>query len=169
MIGSAIVLFSCTAAGIYMASKDKYRAEELMEMKRGLCMLKSEICHNSRPLYEAMIDISQMLEDTVSEIFEDSGRMLKARKAASASEAWEKTLKESRGRTFFKKEDIDAFISFGQALGGIDRDGQTANIDIALEYIDRKSDELIKKYAKDGRLFRSMGVMGGILIVVVLF
>ena len=29
--------------------------------------------------------------------------------------------------------------------------------------------ESVKNYAKDGRLFRSMGVMGGILIVVVLF
>ncbi len=169
MIGSLIVFLSCAAAGVFLASKDKYRADELREMKRGLIMLKSEIDYSSRPLYEALIDISGKLEGSICEIFEDAGRLLKSRKAASASEAWEKTIKDRKGRTFFRKNDIDAFISFGHSLGGNDRKCQLSNIDIAIEYIDMKSDELMKKYTKDGRLFRSAGVLCGILIVVVLF
>ena len=41
MIGAVIVFFSCTAAGLFMSSRDKYRADELKEMKRGLTLLKS--------------------------------------------------------------------------------------------------------------------------------
>ena len=58
VIGSIIVFLSCTAAGLFFASKDKFRADELREMKRGLILLKSEIDYSSRPLYEALIDIS---------------------------------------------------------------------------------------------------------------
>ena len=90
VIGSVIVFLSCTAAGLFLASKDKFRADELREMKRGLILLKSEIEYSSRPLYEALIDISGRLEGAVSEIFEDSGRLLKSRKVTSASEAWER-------------------------------------------------------------------------------
>lgn len=169
IIGSAIVLFSCTSAGIFMASKDRYRAEDLNEMKRGLMLLKSEIGYNSRPLYEALIEISERLEDTVSEIFEDSGRLLKSRKAASAAEAWERTLKDRKSRTFYTKEDIDALIAFGQALGGGDRQCQISNIEMTVEYIDMKSAELMRKHSKDSRLFKSVGVLCGILIVAVLF
>ena len=169
VIGSVIVFLSCTAAGLFLASKDKFRADELREMKRGLILLKSEIDYSSRPLYEALIDISGRLEGAVSEIFEDSGRLLKSRKVTSASEAWEKTLKDRKSRTFFKKGDMDAFTAFGHSLGGSDRKCQLSNIDMAIEYIDMKSEELIKKYAKDGRLFRRAGVLCGILIVVVLF
>lgn len=169
VIGALIVLFSCTAAGMFLANRDKFRADELREMKRGLMLLKSEIDYSSRPLYEALIDISQRLEGAVSEIFEDSGRLLKSRKVSTASQAWEKTLKDRRSRTFFRKGDMDAFISFGHNLGGSDRKCQLSNIDLTIEYIDMKSDELMKKYTKDGRLFRSAGVLCGILIVVVLF
>lgn len=169
LIGSMIVFLSCTAAGMFLASRDKFRADELREMKRGLMLLKSEIDYSSRPLYEALIDISERLEGAVSEIFEDSGRLLKSRKVSSASEAWERTLKDRKSRTFFKKNDMEAFTSFGHNLGGNDRKCQLANIDMAVEYIDMKSDELMKKYSKDGRLFRSAGVLCGILIVVVLF
>ncbi len=169
LIGSAIVLCSCTAAGVFFAYKDRYRAEDLKEMKRGLLLLKSEISYNSKPLYEALIDISGKLNDTVSEIFEDSGRLLKSRKVGSASEAWEKTLLNRKGRTFYKKEDLDALIAFGQALGGSDIKYQLSNIDIAVEYIDSKSAELLKKHSKDSRLYKSAGLLGGILIVVVLF
>ena len=56
-----------------MAAKDKFRAEELVEMKRGLILLKSEISYSSKPLYEAFIGISEKLSDVASEIFEDSG------------------------------------------------------------------------------------------------
>lgn len=152
-----------------MASRDKYRADELTEMKRGMLMLKSEIGYSSRPLYEALIDISTRLGGAVSEIFEDSGRLLKSRKTSSAAEAWEKTLKDRKSRTFFAGEDIAAFAAFGQAMGGVDTKGQLLNIEQAVLYIDQKTGELMKKYMKDGRLFRSAGVLGGILIVVVLF
>ncbi|GFI61722.1 stage III sporulation protein AB [Clostridiales bacterium] len=169
LIGAFIVFFSCTAAGFFMASRDKYRADELMEMKRGLIILKSEIGYSSQPLYEALIEISTKLNGAVSEIFEDSGRLLKSKKITSAAEAWEKTLKDRKNRTFFSSEDIDAFIAFGQTLGGGDREGQLLNIDQATDYIDSKACQLMKKYLKDGRLFRSAGVLCGILIVVVLF
>ncbi len=169
VIGSAMVFVSCTLAGFFVASEGKYRAEDLLEMKRGLLLLKSDICYSSRPLYEALIDISQRVDNTVSEIFEDSGRLLKSRKVSSASEAWESTIKNRMSRTFYKKEDIDAFISFGKALGGEDKDCQKANIDMVINYIDSKSEELMKKNLKDSKLLKSAGVLCGILIVAVLF
>ena len=70
-IGAFIVFFSCAACGLYLSLKDRFRAEELKEMKRGLMLLKSSIGYSSKPLYEAMIDISEKTENTVSEIFEN--------------------------------------------------------------------------------------------------
>lgn len=169
IIGAVIVFFSCAAAGMFLACRDRFRADELMEMKRGLLLLKSEIDYSSRPLYEALIDISLKVGGAVSEIFEDCGRLLKSRKASSASEAWETTLKDRKGRTFFHKSDMDALISMGKSLGGGDRRCQLSSIDMAMEYIDLKYEELMKKYSKDGRLFRSGGILCGILIVVALF
>lgn len=168
-VGAAIVFFSCTAAGIFLSMKDKFRADELKEMKRGLMLLKSEISYASKPLYEAMIEISEKTENTVSEIFEDSGRLLKSKKVSSAAEAWEKTIKDRRSRTYFKSEDIDIFAAFGKILGGSDKDCQLSNIDTVIDYIDMKAEELIRKNTKDSRLFKSAGVLCGILIVVVLF
>ncbi|MEA4972266.1 MAG: stage III sporulation protein AB [Candidatus Metalachnospira sp.] len=168
-VGSIIVFFSCTAAGIFLSIKDKFRADELKEMKRGFMLLKSEISYASKPLYEAMIEISERTENTVSEIFEDSGRLLKSKKVSSVSEAWEKTIKDRRSRTYFKSEDIDMLAAFGKILGGSDKECQLSNIDTAIDYIDMKAEELIKKNTKDSRLFKSGGVLCGILIVVVLF
>lgn len=168
-VGAIIVFFSCTAAGVFLSMKDKFRVDELKDMKRALMLLKSEIRYASKPLYEAMIEISEKTENTTSEIFEDSGRMLKARKVATVDEAWEKTIKDRHSRTFFKKEDVNTFVAFGKILGGSDKECQLSNIDTVIDYINMKSEELLKKNSKDSRLFRSAGVLGGILIVVVLF
>ena len=64
---------------------------------------------------------------------------------------------------------MDALISMGRSLGGGDRGCQLSSIDMAMVYIDLKYEELMKKYSKDGRLFRSGGILCGILIVVALF
>lgn len=169
IIGAVIVFFSCTAAGLFFASRDKFRADELREMKRGLVLLKSEINYSSRPLYEAFISISEKLADVVSEIFEDAGRLLKSRKVSSVAEAWEKTLKDRKSRSFFRRDDIDTLEALGQTLGGEDKECQIMNIELTINYLDKKTDELMKKYSRDSRLFRSAGVLCGILIVVVLF
>lgn len=168
-VGAIIVFFSCTAAGVFLSMKDKFRADDLREMKRGLMLLKSEISYASRPLYEAMIEISEKTENTISEIFEDSGRLLKSKSVTSVDEAWEKTLRDRRARTFFKSDDIDILTAFGKILGGSDKQCQLSNIDTVIDYIDMKSEELLKKNSKDSRLFKSAGVLSGILIVVVLF
>ena len=44
-----------------------------------------------------------------------------------------KWLKDRKGRTYFKKEDIDAFLSFGHALGGDDCQWQISNIDMTIK------------------------------------
>lgn len=168
-IGAFIVFFSCAACGLYLSLKDRFRAEELKEMKRGLMLLKSSIGYSSKPLYEAMIDISEKTENTVSEIFEDTGRLLKARKASSVGEAWRKTISDRRSRTYFTKNDAEMFSAFADILGGDDSKCQIENIDSVIDYIDKTAEELMRKNNKDARLFRSAGVLGGILIVVVLF
>ena len=168
-IGAFIVFLSCAAYGLYLSLKDRFRAEELKEMKRGLMLLKSSIDYSSKPLYEAMIDISEKTENTVSEIFEDTGRLLKARKASSVGEAWRKTISDRRSRTYFTKNDTEMFSAFADILGGDDSKCQIENIDSVIDYIDKTAEELMRKNNKDARLFRSAGVLGGILIVVVLF
>ena len=116
-----------------------------------------------------MIDISEKTENTVSEIFEDTGRLLKARKASSVGEAWRKTISDRRSRTYFTKNDTEMFSAFADILGGDDSKCQIENIDSVIDYIDKTAEELMRKNNKDARLFRSAGVLGGILIVVVLF
>ena len=169
MIGAIIVFSSCTFMGFFMAYKDKFRAEELFEMKRALTMLKSAVLNSSKPLYEAFIEISEKVDSAVSEIFEDAGRMMKSRQTSTALEAWEKTLKDRKSRTYFKNEDIDAFLSFGQALGGDDCEWQVSNIDMTIGYINTKTEELLKKNTKDSRLFKSAGVLCGVLLIVMLY
>ena len=169
LTGAAIVFCSCTAAGLFLSTNDKFRAEELNEMKRGLIMLKSKTLFSDKPLYEAMLETGSELNASASEIFEDAGRLLKSKKAESVSEAWDKTLHDRKRRSFFTSDDLNALSGIGNTMGSEDKKCQLSGIDMAVEYIDSKSAELMKRYAGNSRLYRSAGMLFGILIVVVLF
>lgn len=54
-------------------------------------------------------------------------------------------MKDRKDRSFFIKEDMDAFAALGQTFGGGDKDGQILNIDLSIDYIDRKTRRAYEK------------------------
>ena len=54
-------------------------------------------------------------------------------------------------------------------MGYLDKEMQKKNIEITLGYIEHKIEELNKKYEKNGRLYRSLGILGGCLVCILLY
>ena len=62
-------MISSCVLGIYYSFKTDYRINDLIEMKKALILLISEIEFNLSPLAEAMKNISYKIDIPVSKIF----------------------------------------------------------------------------------------------------
>lgn len=168
IFGSFFIMFSSFVLGMYYSFKTEYRINELYEMKRALNMLVSEIEFNLSPLAEAMKNVSCKAGVPVNIIFKKFSEILGS-DGKSAFEIWEKVIKEEAAFTYFEKEDIEAFISFGRSLGFLDKSQQNGNIKIMESYIENKIPELKKKSEKNKKMCRSLGIFGGAAVMVILF
>jgi stage III sporulation protein AB len=163
--GCVLVLASSVLLGFYYSLKDGYRIAELLEIKKALILLKAEIAY-STTIPEALLSISDRLEGAVSGFFRLAGSGLKEKSAGESSELWRKALKESSVFSHLVNEDIQCLERLGATLGGLGKTAQTDGADMAIMYIDAKTEELRKNEDKNKKLYRGVGVAGGLLITI---
>lgn len=166
--GIVFVMLATTFMGFYYAGKDIFRIKDLLEMKKALNILKSEIEYSLTPLPEAMNNISQKIDGDVGKIFKAFYEEAEKSKKSGIYEIWLKAITESKDFLYFENEDIESFKSFGRTLGYLDKNMQINNIMLTIEYIDEKTEYLSEASQKSKKLYGSLGILSGLIICIVL-
>lgn len=169
ILGSLMVIIASSLLG-YVFSKDCVkRPQQLREMQSLLQVFENHITYLSMPLEEAFTLVGQAGSTEASIFFRIAADKLSQRSCISASEAWEAALKEGRKYTALNEEDESVLLAFGKMLGSSDLDGQLRNIGLTktqLAMQEQKAEDCRKKNEK---MYKGLGVLGGLAIVIILF
>jgi stage III sporulation protein AB len=167
IIGGLISIGAGTIIGLYFSCRTGFRIDELIELKRCLIMLKSEIEYSVSVLPEALDNISQKSSGRPSLIFKAAAEYM-ADGSETAYSAWNKAIR-TEGRSRLNDEDIENIGAIGQTLGYMDKRLQLSSIDMSIDYIDLKRAELNGQSLRDKRLYTSLGVLAGAAVTIILF
>jgi stage III sporulation protein AB len=167
IVGILFVLSSTAIAGFYYGNVETYRIYDLLEFKRALGILKSEVEFAMTPLPEAFYNISLRVKDPINKIFDKLQNVLEKEENNSIAEIWRESITEYATRTYFSKEDLDEIIVFGKTLGYLDKGMQLHSIEFLTGYIDEKIVALNKTRFLNKKMYRSLGILGGVLIIIV--
>lgn len=168
IIGAAIVVLSSAILGFYYSYKEVYRINDLNEIKKALTILKSEIEFNLTALPEAMLNISKRVKEPIKTILMDFSEKLINKDERTVNEIWFDVIKANKKNTYFNNEDFEIFNSFGKTLGYLDRIMQINSINMVIDYIDQKVEMLNKISVKNKKMYQSLGVLGGLIIIIIL-
>ncbi|NMB34154.1 MAG: stage III sporulation protein AB [Clostridium sp.] len=169
IIGSIIVLLSSSLLGYIYSKRSSDRPKDLRAIQGLLQMLENEMSFLSNVLTEAFTKIYQYNDEDVTIFFEDTVKIINSDIGVNACEAWEKAVKGNLGRTSLNNEDEKILLSFGKMLGKSDIEGQIKNIRLTLNQLgmqERKAEELRKK---NESMYKSLGILGGLAIIILLF
>lgn len=168
IIGALLVICSTSTIGIYFSKLDKYRIEDLEELQKAFTILKNQISFSFMPLPEAFQQISFRVKGEIAEILKETADLLEKKEGESAEQIWNIVWEKNKEKTYFSKEDMDMLFSFGKAVGYLDRQQQISNIEIAVSYIEQTQQYLEKRAGKNSKIYRSMGILSGLLVAIVL-
>ena len=169
IIGALALIGSCAALGFYYAALEGYRVKDLQEIKKALMILSSEIEHMRAPLPIACANIAKRTKEPISALFANFSSLLTQNQGETAYQLWVQALEIQKPRTFLVAEDWDVVESFGKTLGYLDKQMQQSAIAATVEYIDEKTTSLQAQSDKNKRMYRSLGIIGGLLLAVVLW
>ena len=166
--GMLLTLASSTALGLYLSSLPTLRQQDLREIKKALLILKSEIEYIATPLPQAVANIAIRINAPISKLFECFADSLKLNpEGETAYRLWLSAIETTKEGSFLKKDDLEIIGNFGKTLGYLDKQMQVDSINFTIDYIDSQVGQLQENNEKTQKMYRSLGVIGGILLLVV--
>ena len=168
VLGAVVIIVTSYILGLYFTKRDKYRMEDIEEIKKGLSIIKGEIGFLSLPLSEAFAGAAERTAGGVSALWGNLAEAFGQKDGRSASDIWNESLEKAMPGTYLGQEDKGVLLSYGKTLGYMDAEHQRASIDIAVLNLSENQSALAKKKDSSGKVYQSLCLLTGILIAVIL-
>lgn len=158
-----LIFLSSLRAGKIIAKKYSNRVDELKEMKNALNMFLTKIKFTYESVPVSFYEIGNNINGNIGKIFRISSEQMKEK---SAGEAWEETV--DKIETNLKEEDKSIIKKLGRMLGKTDLEGQVSEIKLVQEFLNAQIDLAEKEKQKNEKLYKTLGGIVGLAIVIIL-
>ena len=145
-IGSMLVLFSAGGFGIWSAMQWRERLRLLEKLRQMIYFLKGEITYSHAPLAEALERVGKREAGPLGQLFTAAAEGICRQEGESLQEIWRRevqVLSSPKIRLPLTEEDLE-------------------QLDISIEYLRTNQREKC-------RLYTSLGIMGGMFLVIVMY
>ncbi|ACJ33309.1 stage III sporulation protein SpoIIIAB [Anoxybacillus flavithermus] len=166
-IGAVCIILATTWSGFEASRLLRERTKQLRQLKMALQSLEAEIMYGHTPLIDASLRLSQQLSRPLSWLFESFAQKLQ-KGTMNARQAWEESLHEIWKMTALKEGELEIMKQFGETLGQYDHEIQQNYIRLTMVHLEREEGDAIEKQQRYEKMMKSLGVLTGILIVLLL-
>lgn len=161
------ILTCSTSAGFLFSRGYADRVRELNFLSNLINILQNKIKFTHKPLPEILDEISKIKGNTkISEIFLKSGQKLKNKKIENA---WNEAISEEKIFLNLKNEDINLIKTLGNVLGKTDVEGQMSEINQFNTLLKVQIKNAEEERNKNSKMYKSLGTIIGLAIVIILF
>ena len=147
--------------GILKSKTYENRVIELNRFQNALVMFRSKIEFTHEPLKNIFEDISNIIYSNNENIFFNT-----IQKDSSIYESWSKSIDESKNDLL--QEDKEIIRMMGKLLGKTDIKGQVNEIVLTQNLIEKQIEKAEKEKNKNMKLYKTMGVILGLGICIIL-
>lgn len=168
IIGCALVVASSAGIGFYFSCVLRARAEELMELKKILILLRGNIRYANTPLAEALNTISLRHKGEIQPFLSWVSQQMDEMQGKTIAEIWRQGVEEQMKGLSLTKKDKEALIGFGNNLGYLDKEMQLGTIDLYVATLEAEIAEITRTMKEKTYLYNSLGFMGGVFLIIIL-
>lgn len=167
-IGAVLICAASAGLGFCLARELKERKELLAEYARCLLMLRGEITFGAATLPESFRVIGARAKEPFHTLFAEAGRLLAACPQTSLRTVWEGEVTRRLTKIPLTSEDLECILELGSQMGHLDQNMQVTTLNFLLEQVKEREAQAQEAYVQKAKLFRCVGTMSGLLIVLLL-
>lgn len=168
IVGCVLILSSSAGMGWYFSGELRGRIQDLKDLKRILSLLRGDIRYANTPLPEAVQALSVRHDGKYKIFFSKIAERLIELGGVSFSDIWKEAIEKELINTSLNKKDLQTLTQFGENLGYLDKEMQLNTIDLYLSQIDEEIKDLSKNVKEKSYLYNSLGILGGIFIMILM-
>lgn len=166
-IGAIILIVATTSIGLYLSNRFEKRPKHIRDFENALQILEAEITYSQAPLQVAFQTLSNQLPKPLQQFFSSLNEDMLLGELDFIT-LWEQAVKRLAKEASYKKNEIEIIRQFGYSLGQHDYLQQQKQIKLALTHLDRELENAIEEQSKYSKLSKTLGVLSGVFIVLLL-
>jgi stage III sporulation protein AB len=168
LAGALLLVGAGTMLGWMHAGRLADRPAQIRRLVRMLGQLETEIAYGYTPLPEALARIGRQPGDPLADLFHEAADRL-AKEEAAVTETWRLALESVWGRTALKNGEKEIMLTLGNTLGASDREDQIRHLRLAAKQLETLEPEAAEEQRKYEKMWKSLGLLGGALVAVILY
>ncbi|MEB3101451.1 stage III sporulation protein SpoIIIAB [Ferviditalea candida] len=169
LMGAALVLFAGAMAGFYQSWRLASRPRQIRGLIHALQVLETEIVYALTPLPEALRKLGRKTAAPVSGLFGQIGDRLEQEQGITLQEVWEFTALDYWKQTAMKETEREIVRQLGRTLGISDREDQVKHLHLAIRELQREEMTAIDEQKRYEKMWKSLGILAGVLIVIMMY
>lgn len=169
MLGALLIITACSSWGFYLANSFKLRPVQLRTLLSAFNLLETEISYASTPLPMALEKIAKHVTKPVNILLLKTKEELLQGDGITANEAWSKAIDYFKAQAFLDEEDLQILREFGAGLGNSDKVEQLKNLQLTKELIREQQLKAEVRRQQNERIWKTMGVLAGVALVLIMF
>ena len=166
--GACLIMISAAGIGASFSADLKKRCRELRVLKQLVYMLRGEIKYTKSPLPEAFYHISVRLPRPFGPFLAGTAEALGKADGRTFGDIWREQIEASLSDSHLNRTDKSQLETLGEVLGYLDLEMQLSAIDLYLEQLEISIREAENSIGAKQKLYQSLGIAGGIFLVILL-
>lgn len=169
-LGAVFIVLSAFLLGEQQAARLRRRVAQLAEFRLALKLLAAEIGYTATPLPLALRGITARLRrPDVVLFFQEAASALGEEGIPDAEAAWSKAAERARRKLELSGEDWAAVHRAAAGLGGLGRESQVKQLEMAELELARLMTEAAAGCREKEKMWRYLGVLSGMALVILLY
>ena len=167
--GIILILFSGTGLGLCKSMELTARLRILEELVQLLLLLKGEIRCTGAALEDAFGDVAAKMSGEYRLFLTETARRLQKRPGITFDTIFRECAIRNLPLQKLSVQERESFLSLGEKLGYLDREMQVAQLTLLEEELSMLIRSLKSVMPKQQKTYRSMGILGGMLLAILLW
>lgn len=168
MAGLLLIIMSSSALGFTYSRQLSQRVRQLKSLQHIALLLKAEIDYGNASLPEAMETIAAKEQPPFNYFLESMAQKLNSHTQQPLAQLYEEEVQKQLAPTSLKEKDLFEFSQLGKGLGYLDKGQQLRTLELYLKEVGREIQEAMDELPQKQKLFRSLGVMGGLFLAILI-
>lgn len=160
-VGLLLVVATGAFAGLAGSGALRKRMERLAKLRMALSEMAVELCYCTPTVWELLDRLCEQPQYAELAFLERT----RAQRPLSFAKAWAQSVCEDAS---LGAQERDVLLSLGATLGTTDVEGQLSALSLHMDKLEALYHAERERYAQKGRLYRSLGVLGGTFLAILL-
>ncbi|QUH20689.1 stage III sporulation protein SpoIIIAB [Alkaliphilus sp. B6464] len=166
----SIVIVCCSSLlGFIFANTYIERTKLLNSLLSTIQMLETEIVYGATPIPILLEKVGNKSRKEIGSIFFTAADLLSKKQGQTFEEIWHISVSKETEGTCFNKDDIEILLSLGKNLGISNCEDQTKHIRLVQEDLKRHYELSILEQGRNVKLFKNLGFLLGLSIIIILY